>query len=76
MSPAATCPIISPTPFLLLVAEGDHLVPSELAIAAFDTAHQPKELVILPGGHFEAYTKGFEAASGQARDWFSRHLAA
>ena len=36
------------------------------AIAAFDTAHQPKELVILPGGHFEAYTKGFEAASGQA----------
>ena len=46
-----------------------------LAIAAFDTAHQPKELVILPGGHFEAYTKGFEASSGQARDWFSRYLA-
>lgn len=33
-----------------LVAEGDHLVPSELAITAFDSAHQPKELVILPGG--------------------------
>jgi hypothetical protein len=42
----------------------------------FDAAHQPKELVILPGGHFDAYTKGFEASSGQARDWFSRHLAA
>jgi hypothetical protein len=26
----------------LLVAEGDHLVPSELAIAGFDLAHQPK----------------------------------
>jgi uncharacterized protein len=51
-------------------------VPSELAIAAFDTAHQPKELVILPGGHFDAYTKGFDASSGQARDWFTRHLAA
>jgi hypothetical protein len=29
----------------LLVAEGDHLVPSELAIAGFDLAHQPKELI-------------------------------
>jgi hypothetical protein len=53
----------------MLVAEGDHLVPSELAIAAFDRAHQPKELVILPGGHFEA-------SSASARNWFSRHLAA
>jgi fermentation-respiration switch protein FrsA (DUF1100 family) len=74
--PGTYLPYISPTPLLLLVAQGDHLVPAELAIAAFDTAHQPKELVILPGGHFEAYTKGFEASSGQARDWFSRHLAA
>ena len=73
--PGTYLPYISPTPLLMLVAHGDHLVPAELAIAAFDTAHQPKELVILPGGHFDAYTKGFEASSGQARDWFSRHLA-
>ena len=72
--PGTYLPYISPTPLLLLVAAGDHLVPSELAIAAFDKAHQPKELVILPGGHFDAYTKGFEASSGQARDWFTRHL--
>ena len=74
--PGTYLPYISPTPLLLLVAQGDHLVPSELAIAAFDAAHQPKELVILPGGHFDAYTKGFEASSGQARDWFTRHLTA
>ena len=61
-------------PLLLLVAVGDHLVPSELAIAAFDTAHQPKELIIMPGGHFDAYTVGFEASRGPARDWFLRHL--
>jgi fermentation-respiration switch protein FrsA (DUF1100 family) len=73
--PRTYLPYISPTPLLLLVAEGDHLVPSELAIAAFDGAHQPKELVILPGGHFDAYVKGFDAASGHARDWFTRHLA-
>ena len=73
--PGVYLPWISPTPLLMLVAVGDHLVPSELAIAAFDTAHQPKELVILPGGHFDAYVKGFDGASGQARDWFARHLA-
>jgi fermentation-respiration switch protein FrsA (DUF1100 family) len=74
--PGGYLPWISPTPLLLLVAVGDHLVPSELAIAAFDTAHQPKELIIMPGGHFDAYTVGFEASSGAARDWFLRHLAA
>ena len=74
--PGIYLPYISPTPLLLLVAAGDHLVPSELAIAAFDTAHQPKELIIMPGGHFDAYTKGFEASSGSARGWFTRHLAA
>ena len=29
----------------------------------------------MPGGHFDAYVKGFEAASGPARDWFVQHLA-
>jgi uncharacterized protein len=73
--PGIYLPYVSPTPLLLVVAAGDHLVPSELAIAAFERAHQPKELVILPDGHFDAYVKGFEAASGHARDWFTRHLA-
>jgi hypothetical protein len=36
---------------------------------------EPKKLVILPGGHFDAYVKGFEAASVPARDWFTQHLA-
>ena len=44
--------------------------------SAFDTAHQPKELIIMPGGHFDAYTKGFDVSSGRARDWFNQHLAA
>src|ERR1700720_3825381 len=68
--PVSYLPYVSPTPLLMLVAVGDHLVPSELAIAAYDKAHEPKELVILPGGHFDAYVKGFDAASGPARDWF------
>lgn len=72
--PGTYLPWISPTPLLMLVAVGDHLVPSELAIAAFATAHEPKKLVILPAGHFEAYTTGFDAASGHARDWLTQHL--
>jgi hypothetical protein len=26
-------------------------------------------------GHFDAYVKGFEAASVPARDWLAQHLA-
>ena len=59
----------------LLVAFGDHLVPSDLATAAFGHAHEPKRLIVLPGGHFDAYVAGFAAASGHARDWFVQHLA-
>lgn len=73
--PVSYLPYISPTPLLLVVAHGDHLVPSELALAAYERAHQPKDLVILAGGHFDAYVTDFDAASGQARDWFVRHLA-
>jgi uncharacterized protein len=73
--PISYLPYISPTPLLMLPARGDHLTPSELAIAAYSRAHEPKKLVILPGGHFDAYVKGFDAASIPARDWFLEHLA-
>jgi uncharacterized protein len=73
--PVSYLPYISPTPLLLVVARGDHLVPSELALAGYQRAHQPKDLVILDGGHFDAYVQDFEAASGPARDWFAHHLA-
>jgi hypothetical protein len=35
----------------------------------------PKKLVLVPGGHFDAYVgPGFEISSGAARDWFVEHL--
>jgi len=73
--PGIYLPYISPTPLLLVVAVGDHLVPSELSIAAFEKAHQPKKLEILPDAHFDAYVKGFELASTAARDWLVQYLA-
>src|SRR5579875_3385105 len=66
---------ISPTPLLMIIAAGDHLAVADEAFAAYNQAREPKKLVILPGGHFEAYVgPGFELASGAARDWFVQHL--
>ncbi len=67
---------ISPTPLLMLVAEKDVLTPTELALGAYENAREPKKLVILPGGHFDAYVKGFDRSMVPARDWFLEHLRA
>src|SRR5262245_41821159 len=67
---------ISPTPFMMVVAAGDHLTVSDEALAAFARALEPKKLVLLTGGHFDAYVKDFQSASGSARDWFVQHLGA
>lgn len=72
--PQAYLPFIAPTPFCMIVAAGDHLTPSDLAIAAFEKAHHPKRIVVLPGGHFDAYVAGFEGASEPATAWFVEHL--
>jgi fermentation-respiration switch protein FrsA (DUF1100 family) len=73
--PISYLPYISPTPLLMLPAVGDHLTPCDLAVAAYERAREPKKLIILPGGHFDAYVKGFDDSSGAARDWFVQHLA-
>jgi len=66
---------ISPTPLLMVVAPNDRLVAGELACEAFETAAHPKKLVLVPGGHFDAYVgRGFEISSAAARDWFVEHL--
>jgi len=74
--PAAYIARISPTPLLMVVAREDHLTPAHLAIDAYERAREPKRLVILPGGHFDAYVDGFAEASTPARDWFVEHLGA
>ena len=65
---------ISPTPLMMVVAAADHLTVSDEALAGFARALEPKQLVVLRGGHFDAYVQDFAAASGPARDWFVRHL--
>jgi fermentation-respiration switch protein FrsA (DUF1100 family) len=72
--PGAYIGLISPTPLLLIVAVKDHLTVSDLAIAAYERAHEPKRLVLLPGGHFDAYIDGFDQSFGAACDWFRTYL--
>jgi fermentation-respiration switch protein FrsA (DUF1100 family) len=74
-NPAANIHLISPTPFMMIVSENDTLTPTDLGIEAFGRAREPKQLVIIPGGHFDAYTgAGFESASTPALSWFKQHL--
>ena len=67
---------ISPTPLLMIIAAEDHLAVADEAFAAYNRALEPKSLLILSGGHFDAYVNDFERASAAARDWFARHLRA
>lgn len=72
--PGAYVEWISPTPLLLVVAAGDHLTVADEALSAYERALEPEKLALLAGGHFDAYVKDFDAASGAARDWFAQHL--
>ncbi|MCZ7590615.1 MAG: alpha/beta fold hydrolase, partial [Gaiella sp.] len=69
--PASYIGRIAPTPLLLVVARGDHLTPFDLTARAYEEALEPKKLLTLPGGHFEAYTgEPFRISSAVQRNWF------
>lgn len=73
--PVADIQLISPTPLLMIVASNDTISPTELQKKAFDQAKEPKKLVEVKGGHFDAYSgAGFEVGSKAAVDWFTQHL--
>ncbi len=72
--PGAYIGDISPTPLLMIVAVKDHLVVSDLGIKAYEQAYEPKKLVLLPGGHFDAYVEAFDQACQPACKWFTAHL--
>ena len=73
--PGLFIPLITPTPLLMVVAPMDRLADGALAAAAYNTAVEPKRIVLVDGGHFAAYTgPGFAVTSTAARDWFVQHL--
>jgi fermentation-respiration switch protein FrsA (DUF1100 family) len=72
--PGSYIGFISPTPLLLIVALGDHLTVADAALAAYERALEPKQLVTLKGGHFDVYISDFAESSGAAATWFGQHL--
>ena len=65
---------VSPTPLLMVAVTHDTIAPTDLALAAYERALEPKSLVLIPGGHFTAYLEGFAVASRAAVDWFTKRL--
>jgi uncharacterized protein len=72
--PGAFAARVSPTPLLFVVARNDKTTPTDLALAAYESALQPKKLVLLPGGHYDVYVAQRDAAISAALDWFRAHL--
>lgn len=73
--PGAWVARIAPTPLLMVVAKEDSLTLTDLELAAYESAREPKRLELIPGGHFDPYLDHFEQASGAASDWFRKHLS-
>ncbi|HYR16585.1 MAG TPA: alpha/beta hydrolase, partial [Mycobacterium sp.] len=67
---------VSPTPLLMIVGLNDTITVTDLALAGYERALQPKKLVTIAGGHFAPYTDQFDQAAGAARDWFIEYLKA
>jgi cephalosporin-C deacetylase-like acetyl esterase len=65
---------VSPTPLLMVVGLNDTITLTDLALAAYERALEPKRLELIPGGHFDPYLSSFPKSSGAALAWFRKHL--
>jgi hypothetical protein len=65
---------VSPTPLLMVVAKRDTITLSDLELAAYERALEPKRLVTIEGGHFDPYLSQFDVSSAAAIEWFTLHL--
>jgi hypothetical protein len=65
---------ITSSPMTSTLISGHRDAATDLALAAYERALEPKRLVIVKGGHFDPYLGQFETASHAAIDWFKSHL--
>ena len=62
---------VAPTPLLMVVASEDNLAATDVALAAFERAGEPKSLELIDGHHFVPYDgEAFTRAATRARDFF------
>jgi uncharacterized protein len=66
---------VSPTHLLMIVGLHDTITLTDLELAAYEAALQPKKLLTIDGGHFDPYVARFDEASTAATAFFTEHLA-
>jgi dipeptidyl aminopeptidase/acylaminoacyl peptidase len=67
-------PRIAPTPLMVITETRDVVTPTDLILRAYNSAAEPKQLVILDGEHYDVYTTHRAEAAGCAVKWFRQHL--
>ena len=73
--PGVWVPRVSPTPLLMIVASHNVITLTELALASYEQALEPKKLVLIPGGRLRTpYRSEFKISCGAAVGWFRQHL--
>ncbi len=74
-SPRFYVQLISKTPMLMIIASRDIITPTEDEKRMFELANTTKKLIVVEGGHFDAYQgPGFEKFSQPAVEWFIQYL--
>jgi uncharacterized protein len=75
ISPVSVIAQIAPAPVLIIVGEGDQLIPADNGRKLYAAAHEPKELWIIPGadhgGTLAAAGNEYEKRVGE---FFDKHL--
>ena len=66
---------VAPAALLMVVASHDVVASTEVALAAFERAHEPKQLQMVEGHHFVDYQgDGFDHVVGVMTDFLLAHL--
>lgn len=67
---------ISPTPLLMVVASDDVAAVTDITLASYTEAREPKELRVVNCRHFELYVQHFDESSSVAAEFLVKHLRA
>jgi uncharacterized protein len=73
-APQAFIGAISPRPLLMTVAVQDTRCPADLAIGAYELAREPKQLHMVPGGHYAPYQDQFQPVMDRQIEFLTRYL--
>jgi hypothetical protein len=55
------------------VEDQDTLAAPDMSLEVFSHALEPKKMVILHGGHFDAYVRDQGVTARAASDWYVEH---